>query len=165
MKAQYLLTIQINDLQTLKGWTWSGDLPKDHDLPKFWPYGRLKGPKIENKTSKNIILSSFRPWTKINMNKSYDPWSARGKAMQSHKSATTPSILTLTSQLLEKLRKKSWEKKSGNLSTRPSFYVKCDIFCGSAEPLYGFPWVCCRKKLAINARVWQKTFQLTTTVF
>ena len=58
-------------------------------------------------------------------------------------------------------KKKLREKKSGNLSTRPSFYVKCDIFCGSAQPLYGFPWVCCRKKLAINARVWQKTFQLT----
>ena len=93
-----------------------------------------------------------------------DPWFAGGKARQSHQSATTPSIPTLTSQLLEKLRKKSWEReKSGNLSTRPSFYVKCDIFCGSAEPLYGFPWVCCRKKLAINAHVWQKTFQLTKT--
>ena len=42
---------------------WS--LAKDHDLPEFWPYGRLKGPKIENETSRNIVLSSFFPWTKI----------------------------------------------------------------------------------------------------
>ena len=40
-------------------------LAKDHDLPEFWPYGRLKSPKIENETSKNIVLWSFRPWIKI----------------------------------------------------------------------------------------------------
>ena len=58
--------IQINDLRTLEGWLnmiWR--LAKDHDLPEFWPYVRLKGPKIENETSKNIVLSSCRPWTKI----------------------------------------------------------------------------------------------------
>ena len=38
---------------------WS--LAKDLDLPEFWPYGRLKGPKIENEVSKNNILSSLRP--------------------------------------------------------------------------------------------------------
>ena len=40
-------------------------LAKDHDLSNFWPYGRLKGPKIENETSKTIVLLSFCPWTKI----------------------------------------------------------------------------------------------------
>ena len=40
-------------------------LAKEHDLPKFCPYGHLEGQKIENETSTNIVLSSFRPWTKI----------------------------------------------------------------------------------------------------
>ena len=40
-------------------------LVKDLDQPEFWSYGHLKEPKIENKASKNIVLSSFRPWTKI----------------------------------------------------------------------------------------------------
>ena len=41
-------------------------LAKDHDLPKFChSYGHLEGQKIENETSTNIVLSSFRPWTKI----------------------------------------------------------------------------------------------------
>ena len=64
-KAQYLLTIQINDLRTLELLNMIWRLAKDHDLLKLWPYGRLKGPKIENETSKNIVLSSFCPWTKI----------------------------------------------------------------------------------------------------
>ena len=59
--------IQINDLRTLdfRGLNMIWRLAKDHDLPEFWPYGRLKGQKIESETSKNIVLSSFRPWTKI----------------------------------------------------------------------------------------------------
>ena len=36
-------------------------LVKDLDLPEFWPYGRLKGPKIENEVLKNNLLSSLRP--------------------------------------------------------------------------------------------------------
>ena len=40
-------------------------LAKEHDFPEFRPYGHLKGPKIENEVSKNIVLSSLRPWTKI----------------------------------------------------------------------------------------------------
>ena len=39
-------------------------LAKDLDLTEFWPYGNLKGPKIENGASKNI-LSSWHPFTKI----------------------------------------------------------------------------------------------------
>ena len=38
---------------------WS--LTKDLDLPEFWPYGRLKGSKIENEVLKNKVLSSLRP--------------------------------------------------------------------------------------------------------
>ena len=66
-KVRYLLMIQINDLRTLdfRGLNMIWRLAKDHDLPKFWPYGRLKSPKIENETSKNIVLLSFRQWTKI----------------------------------------------------------------------------------------------------
>ena len=50
-------------------------LAKGLDLPKFWPYGRLKGPKIENDAPKNFVLLSLRLCTKINrwtddMNKS-----------------------------------------------------------------------------------------------
>ena len=33
-------------------------------LPDFLPYGRPKGPKIENEASKNIVLSSLRPYMK-----------------------------------------------------------------------------------------------------
>ena len=40
-------------------------LAKELDLPEFWPYGHLKGPKIENEASKIIVLSSLRPCTKI----------------------------------------------------------------------------------------------------
>ena len=36
-------------------------LAKDLDLPEFWPYGRLKGRKIENEALKNNVLSSLRP--------------------------------------------------------------------------------------------------------
>ena len=36
-------------------------LAKYLDLPEFWPYGRLKGPKIENEAWKNNVLSSLRP--------------------------------------------------------------------------------------------------------
>ena len=39
-------------------------LAKDLDLPEFWPYGRLKGPKIENEARKNNVLSSVRPMDK-----------------------------------------------------------------------------------------------------
>ena len=45
-KYDIFLMIQIIDLQRVK-------------------HGRLKGPKIENETSKTIVLLSFRPWTKI----------------------------------------------------------------------------------------------------
>ena len=34
-----------------------------------------------------------------------------------------------------KVKKKKLREKSGNLSTRPSFHVKCDIFCGSTSLL------------------------------
>ena len=34
---------------------------KDLDLPEFWPYGRLKGPKIENEALRNNVLSSLCP--------------------------------------------------------------------------------------------------------
>ena len=34
---------------------------KDLDLPENWPYGRLKGQKIENETIENNVLSSLRP--------------------------------------------------------------------------------------------------------
>ena len=61
-KVQYHLMIQVNDLRTLD-MIWS--LSRDHDLPKFWPCGRLNDQKIENETSKNIVLWSFRPWIKI----------------------------------------------------------------------------------------------------
>jgi hypothetical protein len=37
-------------------------LVKDLDEPKFWSYGHIKDPKIENEASKDIALSS---WTKI----------------------------------------------------------------------------------------------------
>ena len=40
-------------------------LDKDHDLPNFWSYGGHKSQKIENETSKNIVLSSNCPWRKI----------------------------------------------------------------------------------------------------
>ena len=40
-------------------------LVNDLDQPKFWSYGHLKDPKMENEASKNILLSSLRPWTKI----------------------------------------------------------------------------------------------------
>ena len=53
-KVQYLLMTQINDLQTLRGLNIYWRLAKDHNLPKFLPYGCLKGPKIENGTSKDI---------------------------------------------------------------------------------------------------------------
>ena len=36
-------------------------LAKDPDLPEFWPYPRLKGPKIENEALKNNVLSSLHP--------------------------------------------------------------------------------------------------------
>ena len=36
-------------------------LAKDLDLPEFWPYGHLKGPKIENEALKNNVLSSLHP--------------------------------------------------------------------------------------------------------
>ena len=36
-------------------------LAKDLDLPEFWSYGHLKGPKIENEALKNKVLSSLRP--------------------------------------------------------------------------------------------------------
>ena len=39
-------------------------LVKDLDLLKFWPYGRLKGPKIENERLKNNVLSTLRPTDK-----------------------------------------------------------------------------------------------------
>ena len=52
-KVQYLLMTQINDLRTLRGLNINWRLAKDHNLPKFLPYGRLKGPKIENGTSKD----------------------------------------------------------------------------------------------------------------
>ena len=35
-------------------------LAKDLDLPEFWPYESLKGPKIENEALKNNVLSSLR---------------------------------------------------------------------------------------------------------
>ena len=59
-KVQYFLTIQIHDWLNM---IWK--LAKDLNQPEFWPYGHLKVPKIENEASKNIVLSSFRPWTKI----------------------------------------------------------------------------------------------------
>ena len=34
---------------------------KDLDPPEFWPYGRLKVPKIENEALKNNMLSSLHP--------------------------------------------------------------------------------------------------------
>ena len=40
-------------------------LVKDLDPPEIWSYGHLKDPKIENEASKNIVLSSFCPYTKI----------------------------------------------------------------------------------------------------
>ena len=39
--------------------TWK--LAQDFDLPEFWPYGHLKGPKIENEELKNNVLSSLCP--------------------------------------------------------------------------------------------------------
>ena len=36
-------------------------LANELDLPEFWPYGRFKGPKIENEALKNNVLSSLRP--------------------------------------------------------------------------------------------------------
>ena len=36
-------------------------LANDLDLPEFWPYGRLKGPKIENEALKDNVLSSLCP--------------------------------------------------------------------------------------------------------
>lgn len=48
--------IQIYDLRTLERLNMIWRFAKDIDLPKFWPYGHLKGPKIENEASKNIVL-------------------------------------------------------------------------------------------------------------
>ena len=48
--------IQIYDLKTLEKLNMIWRLAKYVDLPEFWPYGRLKGPKIENEASKNIVL-------------------------------------------------------------------------------------------------------------
>ena len=39
-------------------------LTKDLDLPVFWPYGRLKAPRIENEAVKNNVLWSLRPMDK-----------------------------------------------------------------------------------------------------
>ena len=36
-------------------------LAKDLYLPECWPYGHLKGPKIENEAWKNNVLLSLRP--------------------------------------------------------------------------------------------------------
>ena len=36
-------------------------LVEDLDPPEFWPYGRLKVPKIENGARKNNVHSSLRP--------------------------------------------------------------------------------------------------------
>ena len=67
-KLRYFLIIQIHDLSTLViehclNMIWR--LSKDVDLPELWAYEHFKGQKIENKASKNIVLSSLRPWTKI----------------------------------------------------------------------------------------------------
>ena len=35
-------------------------IAKDLDLHEFWPYGCLRGPKIENEALKNNLLSSLR---------------------------------------------------------------------------------------------------------
>ena len=43
----------------------SRDLAKDLDLPDLWPYGRLKGQKIENVALKNNALSSLRPMDEL----------------------------------------------------------------------------------------------------
>ena len=53
-------------------------LAKDHDLLKFWPYGRLKGPKIENENSKKyrtFVILIFVHERKLpdDMNKSNEP--------------------------------------------------------------------------------------------
>ena len=64
IQSNYFLMIQIHDLRTPRGWTWSGGvwrLVKDLDQPEFWSYGHLKDPKIENEASKIIVLSSLRP--------------------------------------------------------------------------------------------------------
>ena len=48
-------------------------LAKDHDLPKIWPYGRLKSPKIENETSKNRKwnLQKYRTFIISSMDEKY----------------------------------------------------------------------------------------------
>ena len=40
---------------------WSFRSQKQKDLSEFWPYGRLKGPKIQNEALKNNVLSSLCP--------------------------------------------------------------------------------------------------------
>ena len=40
-------------------------LVKDLDLPEFWPYGRLKGQKIENETYEITYFCHYISWTKI----------------------------------------------------------------------------------------------------
>ena len=56
--------VQIYDLRTLEvehdlELIWR--LAKDLYLPECWPYGHLKGPKIENEARKNNVLLSLRP--------------------------------------------------------------------------------------------------------
>ena len=68
MKIRYFLIIQIHFLRTLEVEHCLNmilRLSKDLGLPELWPYERFKVPKIENEASKNIVLSSLRPWTKI----------------------------------------------------------------------------------------------------
>ena len=48
VKVCYFFKVQIYNLRTL-------------DLPELWPYGRLKGPKIEYEALKNNVLSSLGP--------------------------------------------------------------------------------------------------------